>query len=117
MLVAYDGEQSAVISMCIPESIQVDEQLGRLIEHLWTELTWQRCYCSQTLAIGLQQVSTLLRDEASSHLAIMREAIASEHNSITKWAGSHLIHAQQELRMVEEHRYEFLYHHQTTHWT
>ena len=39
MLVVHDDKRLTPLSMRIPESIQVDEQLGGQIEHLWTWLT------------------------------------------------------------------------------
>ena len=36
---------------------------------------------------------------------------------MSEWAGSQLIQAQQELRVAEERRHEFLFHRQAAHWT
>ena len=70
-----------------------------------------------------------MRDEASKRLAEAREVERRLHCSVaslerqveqypsSKWAGSQLIQAQQELRAVEERRHEFLFHRQAAHWT
>ena len=119
----------SAFALRIPESIQTDAGFSDEIEGLWSGLTWVPGYYSQSFALGLQQVSTFLRDEASRRLAEAREverrlhcSVASlqrqvEQYPLSEWATSQLIQAQQELRAVEERRHEFLFHRQATHWT
>ena len=74
ILVTHEDAQSTSLSLHILESIQTYEQLNNMIEHLWMGLTWQIDSYFQTLTLVLQQVSTLMRDQASSCLAATREA-------------------------------------------
>ena len=69
MLVMSKGERRTSSSLRIPESLQTEEQFAGQIEQLWSQLRWQPGSSLQTLAIGLQQSSSLLREEASRRLA------------------------------------------------
>ena len=73
MLVTHEDMRLSSFALRIPESMQTDVGFSDGIEGLWSGLTWMPGYCSQSFALGLQQVSTFLRDEASRRLVEARE--------------------------------------------
>ena len=81
------------------------------------------------MAMGLERISSFLREEARLRLARLREderrlhrGVASlqrllERSPDSEWAGTQLAQAQQELREIEERRHDFLFHRQASQWT
>ena len=124
-----EGRRTGASAVRIPESLQTDTELTDQIGECWTQLVGQSDAHARSCADGLEAVSLLLRGEATRRLAEARETERRLHRSVatlmrqlerqpaSEWVGSQLLQAQQELRVVQDIRSEFVFHRQASHWS
>ena len=129
MLVSSGGRSCTGGATRIPAGVQTDSGAALQVEQIWHQLEWQSGSMGAALADGLQQISSFLLSKAEDRLRQARETERDLHRGIasiqrqlerhpeSEWLGSQLAQAQQELRDVEDRRYEFSFHRQAASWT
>ena len=129
MVVVSEGERGGSASIRVPASVQTDGMLADQVGQLWAQCQWRIGERAQSCADGLLRISDLLRDEATSRLCLIRESeralrrgVSSiqrqlERRPDSEWLGTQLAQARQELRDIEDRRYEFLFHRRATQWS
>ena len=129
MVVVSEGERGGSASIRVPASVQTDGILADQVGQLWAQCQWRIGERAQSCADGLLRISDLLRDEATSRLCLIRESeralrrgVSSiqrqlERRPDSEWLGTQLAQARQELRDIEDRRYEFLFHRRATQWS
>ena len=83
LLVLSEGNRRFSQSMRIPKCVQIDERLDERIEQIWRQTQLESAESrAQSLAMGLERISAILREEAGLRLARLREAERRLHRSV-----------------------------------